>query len=102
VQQVKRRCDRRIVTGDSKAATVFSHEALARSYEGVMVKALEAPYEAGSRGAGWFKIKEVHTFDLTVIAAEWGSGRRKGLAIQPASRGARSPHPAASLCLAKG
>ena len=43
-----------------------------------MAKALEAPYEAGSRGAGWLKIKEAHTLDLAVIAAEWGSGRRKG------------------------
>src|SRR5258708_32258020 len=43
-----------------------------------MAKALEAPYEAGSRGAGWLKIKKAHTLDLAVIAAEWGSGRRKG------------------------
>src|SRR5207247_4009969 len=46
--------------------------------EGVMAKALDAPYEAGSRGAGWLKIKKAHTLDLAVIAAEWGSGRRNG------------------------
>jgi len=68
----------RLVTGDPEAAQAFYDDALARGHEGVMAKALEAPYEAGSRGAGWLKIKEAHTLDLAVIAAEWGSGRRKG------------------------
>ena len=68
----------RLVTGDREAAQAFYDEALARGHEGVMAKALEAPYEAGSRGAGWLKIKEAHTLDLAVIAVEWGSGRRKG------------------------
>src|SRR5438105_2695238 len=67
----------RLVTGDKKAAQVFYDDALARGHEGVMAKALDAPYEAGSRGAGWLKIKKAHTLDLAVIAAEWGSGRRK-------------------------
>src|SRR5438094_5198919 len=43
-----------------------------------MAKSLDASYEAGSRGAGWLKIKEAHTLDLVVIAVEWGSGRRRG------------------------
>ncbi len=84
----------RLVTGDKEAAQTFYDEALARGHEGVMAKALEAPYEAGSRGAGWLKIKEAHTLDLVVIAVEWGSGRRKGWlsnlhlgALDPATRG---------------
>ncbi len=84
----------RLVTGDKGAAQAFYDDALARGHEGVMAKALEAPYEAGSRGAGWLKIKEAHTLDLAVIAAEWGSGRRKGwlsnlhlAALDPATRG---------------
>ncbi len=68
----------RVVTGDQEAAQDFYVEALARGHEGVMAKALAATYEAGSRGAGWLKIKKAHTLDLVVIAAEWGSGRRKG------------------------
>src|SRR5436190_3934969 len=68
----------RLVTGDREAAQAFYDEALARGHEGVMAKALEAPYEAGSRGAGWLKVKEAHSLDLAVIAVEWGSGRRKG------------------------
>jgi len=68
----------RLVTGDKEAAQAFYDGALARGHEGVMAKALDAPYEAGSRGAGWIKIKEARTLDLVVIAVEWGSGRRKG------------------------
>jgi DNA ligase-1 len=43
-----------------------------------MAKSLDAPYEAGNRGASWLKIKRVHTLDLVVLAAEWGHGRRTG------------------------
>ncbi len=43
-----------------------------------MAKSLDSPYEAGNRGASWFKIKRAHTLDLVVIAAEWGHGRRTG------------------------
>ena len=64
----------------------FYEAALARGHEGVMAKALDAPYEAGSRGAGWLKVKRAHTLDLVVLAAEWGSGRRKGWLSQPAPR----------------
>jgi DNA ligase-1 len=53
-------------------------DALARGHEGVMVKSLDAPYEAGRRGAGWLKVKPVHTLDLVILAAEWGHGRRRG------------------------
>lgn len=52
--------------------------ALERGHEGVVVKALDAPYEAGRRGAAWVKVKPVHTLDLVVLAVEWGSGRRRG------------------------
>ena len=68
----------RLVTGDREAAQAFYDDALARGHEGVMAKALEASYEAGSRGGAWLKVKKAHTLDLVVIAVEWGSGRRKG------------------------
>ena len=54
-----------------------------------MAKALDAPYEAGRRGAGWLKVKRAHTLDLVVLAAEWGHGRRQGMAQQPPPRRAR-------------
>lgn len=68
----------RLVTGDKVAAESFAAAALAAGHEGVMAKACDAPYAAGKRGANWLKIKRAHTLDLVVLAAEWGSGRRKG------------------------
>src|SRR5712691_8911716 len=90
----------RLVTGGKEAAQAFYGDALARGHEGVMAKALEAPYEAGSRGAGWLKIKEAHTLDLAVIAAEWGSGRRKGW-LSNLHLGARDPATGAFVMLGK-
>ncbi len=49
-----------------------------RGPRGTLVKSLDAPYAAGRRGAGWLKVKPVHTLDLVVLAAEWGHGRRRG------------------------
>jgi ATP-dependent DNA ligase I len=68
----------RVVTHDPQEAGAFLDEALSRGHEGVMVKSLDARYEAGRRGAGWLKVKPVHTLDLVVVAVEWGSGRRSG------------------------
>src|SRR3712207_4317057 len=55
-----------------------------------MVKGLDVPYAAGRRGAGWLKVKPVHTLDLVVLAAEWGHGRRRGW-LSNLHLGARSP-----------
>jgi DNA ligase-1 len=63
---------------DAAGAEAFLAGTLARGHEGVMVKSLAAPYEAGRRGAGWLKVKPRHTLDLVVLAAEWGHGRRRG------------------------
>jgi DNA ligase-1 len=68
----------RIVTGDPAAAEAFFKDAIRRGHEGVVAKALDAPYEAGRRGASWLKVKRAQTLDLVVLAAEWGHGRRKG------------------------
>ncbi|HWK54964.1 MAG TPA: ATP-dependent DNA ligase [Hyphomicrobiales bacterium] len=68
----------RLVTDEQTAADDFLRAALAAGHEGLMAKSLESPYEAGSRGASWLKIKVAHSVDLVVLAAEWGSGRRKG------------------------
>jgi DNA ligase-1 len=68
----------RLVTADSDAAAGFLEQSLAAGHEGLMAKSLDSLYEAGNRGAGWLKIKPAHTLDLVVIAAEWGSGRRRG------------------------
>ncbi|KQH79655.1 ATP-dependent DNA ligase [Mycobacterium gordonae] len=80
----------RLVTSDATAATAFLDATLAAGHEGVMAKAPDAPYQAGRRGAGWLKVKPVHTLDLVVLAVEWGSGRRSGK-LSNIHLGARDP-----------
>jgi DNA ligase-1 len=80
----------RLVTGSADEATAFYERAIAGGHEGVMAKALDAPYDAGNRGASWLKIKKVRHLDLVVLAAEWGSGRRRGW-LSNIHIGARSP-----------
>ncbi|MGB4137541.1 MAG: ATP-dependent DNA ligase [Microbacterium sp.] len=79
-----------IVTDDPAAAERLSSEALAAGHEGIVVKALDSPYTAGRRGKSWIKIKPVHTYDLVVLGAEWGSGRRRGW-LSNLHLGARDP-----------
>jgi DNA ligase-1 len=68
----------RLITSSAVDAQAFYEAALAAGHEGVMAKALDAPYQAGNRDAHWLKIKRAHTLDLVVLAAEWGHGRRSG------------------------
>ena len=80
----------RIVTSLPDEATEFFRATVAAGHEGVVAKSLVAPYEAGRRGAGWLKVKPVHTLDLVVLAAEWGHGRRRGW-LSNLHLGARDP-----------
>jgi DNA ligase-1 len=80
----------RLVTHDVEDAQAFFDDAVSRGHEGVVVKSLGAPYEAGRRGGAWLKVKPVHTLDLVVLAAEWGHGRRKGW-LSNLHLGARDP-----------
>ncbi|GAA4365641.1 ATP-dependent DNA ligase [Nocardioides caricicola] len=80
----------RLVTDDVAAAEEFAAQVLRAGHEGVVVKALGAPYDAGRRGASWVKVKPVHTLDLVVLGVEWGSGRRKGW-LSNIHLGARDP-----------
>jgi DNA ligase-1 len=80
----------RIVTDAPGAGDDFLTDALARGHEGVVVKSLESPYEAGRRGTGWIKVKQPHTLDLVILAAEWGHGRRQGW-LSNLHLGARDP-----------
>ena len=68
----------RLTSADSDAAAAFFAKALSLGHEGIMVKDPSAPYAAGGRGGHWLKVKQSHTLDLVVLAAEWGSGRRRG------------------------
>ena len=85
---------------DASAVTAFFAEVREAGHEGLMAKSLQAPYEAGRRGAGWLKLKTAHTLDLLVIAAEWGSGRRKGR-LSNLHLAARDPEGGAPVMLGK-
>ena len=80
----------RIVTSDPSEAQAFFDRMVDRGFEGVVAKALSAPYEAGRRGASWRKAKPVLTLDLVVLAVEKGSGRRTGK-LSNIHLGARDP-----------
>lgn len=90
----------RVETADPAEATAFFARARDLGHEGVMAKALDAPYDAGSRGAAWLKIKHVHRLDLVVLAAEWGSGRRRGR-LSNLHLGARDPATGGFVMLGK-
>jgi DNA ligase-1 len=90
----------RLVTADREAAEAFLDAALAAGHEGVMAKSLTAPYDAGGRGGAWRKIKIAHTLDLVVLAAEWGSGRRRGW-LSNLHLGARDPASSGFVMLGK-
>ena len=74
--------------------------ALASGNEGIVVKALASSYDAGRRGVGWVKVKPAPTLDLVVLAAEWGSGRRKGW-LSNLHLGARDPETGGFVMLGK-
>ena len=80
----------RLLTADRDAAAAFAQRALAAGHEGVMAKAVEGSYAAGRRGSAWLKVKQARTLDLVVLAAEWGSGRRRGK-LSNLHLGARDP-----------
>ena len=81
--------DAAVEPNDVARAVDFAAAAIVDGHEGVMVKALDSPYQAGRRGKTWLKVKPVHTFDLVVLAVEWGHGRRTGL-LSNLHLGARS------------
>ncbi|MGF1468693.1 MAG: ATP-dependent DNA ligase [Sandaracinaceae bacterium] len=90
----------RVVTDDLAEAARAFELALDRGHEGAMAKALDAPYEAGSRGFSWLKLKSAHTLDLVVLAVERGSGRRRGW-LSNLHLGARDPATGGFVMLGK-
>ncbi len=90
----------REVLDDEADAEAFFERALDQGHEGLVVKDLDAPYEAGRRGGNWLKLKLAHTLDLVVLAAEWGSGRRRGL-LSNLHLGARDPSTGGFVMLGK-
>jgi DNA ligase-1 len=89
-----------VVTANADEAARFLDASLAAGHEGLLAKALEAPYEAGRRGAAWIKVKPAYTLDLVVLAVEWGSGRRRSF-LSNIHLGARDPGSGGFVMLGK-
>jgi DNA ligase 1 len=67
-----------VLTSDPQEGERMLTQALDAGHEGVVVKDASSPYAAGRRGRAWRKVKPVRTYDLVVLGAEWGHGRRRG------------------------
>jgi DNA ligase-1 len=78
------------ITSDPLEGRSVLDEALRAGHEGVVVKDAASPYAAGRRGRAWRKVKPVRTYDLVVLGAEWGHGRRRGW-LSNLHLGARDP-----------
>ncbi|HEY2939957.1 MAG TPA: ATP-dependent DNA ligase [Gaiellaceae bacterium] len=79
-----------VVTSDTQEGERVLDEALGAGHEGVVVKDAASLYAAGRRGKAWRKVKPVRTYDLVVLGAEWGHGRRQGW-LSNLHLGARDP-----------
>src|SRR5215218_8614928 len=79
-----------VITSDGETAQGVLDDALRAGHEGVVVKDAASLYWAGRRGKAWRKVKPVRTYDLVVLGAEWGHGRRQGW-LSNLHLGARDP-----------
>jgi DNA ligase-1 len=79
-----------VLTSDPAEGERVLEQALSAGHEGVVVKDATSTYAAGRRGQAWRKVKPVRTYDLVVLGAEWGHGRRQGW-LSNLHLGARDP-----------
>ncbi len=71
---------KQIITDNDKEAEEFYEEALSFGEEGIMVKKIDSPYAQGRKVGYMVKMKPVlEDFDLVILGAEYGSGKRGGL-----------------------
>jgi DNA ligase-1 len=79
-----------VITSEPDEGQRVLDEALRAGHEGAVVKDAASLYSAGRRGKTWRKVKPVRTYDLVVLGAEWGHGRRQGW-LSNLHLGARDP-----------
>jgi DNA ligase 1 len=89
-----------VLTSDAEEGERVLEEALRAGHEGVVVKDAASLYAAGRRGKAWRKVKPVRTYDLVVLGAEWGHGRRQGW-LSNLHLGAHDPATAEFLMVGK-
>ncbi len=74
----------RIITDDLDEVNAFFQKMLKERQEGIMIKSMDSEYQAGTRGWNWIKWKKEYqkemtdTFDLVVVGAFHGKGKRSG------------------------
>ena len=65
------------IVSEKKDVEKFFREAVNAGNEGLMFKALDAPYKPGARVGYMIKFKSMmETLDLAIVGAEWGQGKR--------------------------
>src|SRR5260221_7629077 len=70
---------------DAKTLSLLFEEAISKGLEGVVVKKLESPYEAGARNFNWVKLKRhaagalQDTIDCVLLGYLFGRGKRAAL-----------------------
>ncbi|MDH3191418.1 MAG: ATP-dependent DNA ligase [Nitrosopumilus sp.] len=73
-----------IIVTNKNEIEEFLENSINSGCEGLMLKMLDKPYQAGSRGSHWLKLKREYrnelgdSLDLVVIGAFFGKGRRTG------------------------
>jgi len=68
-----------LITDDEDDAMKFYEDALKVGEEGIMVKNINSPYKSGRKVGYMVKLKpEVKDFDLAIVGAEYGTGKRAG------------------------
>ena len=83
----------RLVTADAEAAEAFFDDALARGHEGVMAKALDAPYEAGAPRRELAQDQAARTRSISSCSRPSGAtaGARAGSRTCTSARATRRP-----------
>lgn len=66
-----------IFENDINKISDFFKESVDSGHEGIIGKDLDSIYYVGRRKKSWLKLKKDYDLDLVIIAAEWGSGRRR-------------------------
>jgi DNA ligase-1 len=89
-----------VLTSDPEEGERVLEASLRAGHEGVVVKDADSAYAAGRRGRAWRKVKPVRTFELVVLGAEWGHGRRRGW-LSNLHLGARDPATGAFVMVGK-
>jgi len=73
------------IVRDTKTLSLLFEEAISKGLEGVVVKKLESPYEAGARNFNWVKLKRhsagalQDTIDCVLLGYIFGRGKRAAL-----------------------